>query len=47
EDELEDARWFSRDDLHERMRKDAADGKLSRSDSIARWLINDWLNEGS
>lgn len=45
DDELEDARWFSRDELHERARKDAADGKLSRSDSIARWLINDWLNE--
>ncbi len=44
-DELEDARWFSRDELHERARKDAADGKLSRSDSIARWLINDWMNE--
>jgi NAD+ diphosphatase len=45
EDELEDARWFSRDELHERAAKDAADGKLSRSDSIARWLINDWINE--
>lgn len=45
DDELEDVRWFSRDELHERAQKNAADGKLSRPDSIARWLIEDWMNE--
>ena len=37
--ELADARWFRRDDL--------AHGRhLPRADSIARWLIDEWLAEG-
>jgi NAD+ diphosphatase len=40
--ELEDARWFTRDDI---ARVDKSDLKLSRKDSIARWLIEDWLKE--
>ncbi len=45
EDELEDARWFSRAALHERARINAGDKRLSRADSIARWLIEEWLHE--
>ena len=40
-DELEDARWFGREELLE----DVAAGKLglSRPESISRWLIDRWL----
>lgn len=38
--ELEDARWFTRADV---AAFDKADLRLSRPDSIARWLIEDWL----
>ncbi len=41
-DELEDARWFSRDELL----AEVADGTLglSRPESISRWLIDRWLD---
>jgi NAD+ diphosphatase len=42
--ELEDARWFTRDEI---ARVDKSDLKLSRKDSIARWLIEDWLSDGA
>ena len=43
EDELRDARWFSRDAL----RDPAAHGfQLPRIDSIARRLIEDWMEQG-
>jgi NAD+ diphosphatase len=40
-DELEDARWFGRDELL----AEVADGTLglSRPESISRWLIDRWL----
>ncbi len=43
EDELEEARWFTRDELIEHYRRQESIGVLSSSDSIARKLINDWL----
>jgi len=42
-DELEDARWFTRAELAE---GGAGIARRPRSDSIARRLIEDWLNEG-
>jgi NAD+ diphosphatase len=41
-DELEDARWFTR----EQLLGDVANGALglSRSESISRWLIDRWLD---
>ncbi|MEQ8665174.1 MAG: NAD(+) diphosphatase [Rhodospirillales bacterium] len=45
EDELDDARWFDRAEILELYSTGASDGKLSRADSIARWLIEDWLSE--
>ena len=39
--ELEDARWFTRDQL-----QGAEAGRLPRADSIARRLIEDWLSGG-
>ena len=39
-DELEDARWFSRDEL---LTPDGAK-RLPRRDSISRQLVDDWLN---
>jgi NAD+ diphosphatase len=42
--ELEDARWFTRDEI---ARIDKGDLKLSRKDSIARWLIEDWLSDSA
>lgn len=43
EDELRDARWFTRDEL----RDPAAHGfQLPRLDSIARRLIEDWMEQG-
>lgn len=38
--ELEDARWFTRAEV---AAFDKTDPRLSRPDSIARWLIEDWL----
>ena len=40
-DELEDARWFTREELH----AEVAVGRLglSRPESISRWLIDRWL----
>ena len=43
-DELESARWFTRAELHEaQQNKDATGFFLPRRDSIARRLIEDWL----
>lgn len=39
--ELEDARWFSRDDIHAAVRDGTL--KLSPKLSISRWLLDDWL----
>jgi len=41
--ELEDARWFTRADI---ARFPEFDLKLPRADSIARWLVEEWLAEG-
>lgn len=41
--ELEDALWFSRDDI---ARMGETGKRLPRADSIALWLINEWLAEG-
>jgi len=43
-DELESARWYSRDDLKNSPENESF--KLPRRDSIARRLIEDWLEEG-
>jgi NAD+ diphosphatase len=43
-DELESARWYSRDELLSSPENDTF--KLPRRDSIARRLIEDWLDEG-
>ena len=43
-DELESAAWYSRDDLLNS--PEDRDFRLPRVDSIARRLINDWLEEG-
>jgi len=45
DDELEEAHWFTRDEIADKYLNNPEDGRLSRSDSIARWLIEDWLNE--
>ena len=45
EDELDDARWFDRAEILGLYSTGTTDGKLSRADSIARWLIEDWLSE--
>jgi NAD+ diphosphatase len=43
EDEIEDARWFTRDEL----RRFEEDGyHFPRRGSIASWLIARWLEEG-
>jgi len=41
--ELEDARWFTRADIAAFPESDL---KLPRADSIARWLVEEWLAEG-
>ena len=41
--EIAEAYWFSRDDLHDFPNRGY---QLSRPDSIARCLIDEWLNEG-
>ncbi len=40
--ELEDARWFTREDIG---RFAEAGLRLPRADSISRWLIEEWLEE--
>lgn len=49
DDEIEDARWFTRADLHGLFRGDAggtnSEVHLPRSISIARRLITEWVNE--
>ncbi len=42
-DELEDAQWFSHREICELANADRENLRLSRSDSIARWLIEDWM----
>ncbi|SNB64328.1 NAD+ diphosphatase [Arboricoccus pini] len=41
-DEIEDARWFDRADLRD---PDARPVQFPNADSIARWLIEEWLAE--
>jgi NAD+ diphosphatase len=41
--ELEDARWFSHSEITALAQHDSDDLILSRSESIARWLIEDWI----
>ncbi|PJK15379.1 NAD(+) diphosphatase [Lysobacteraceae bacterium NML07-0707] len=46
QDELEDARWFSRDQIQAAMVADADEAaplRLSPPTSISRWLIGQWL----
>ena len=43
EDELSEARWFSRDELHQLSK--AGEIHLSREDSIARYLIRTWMEK--
>lgn len=43
DDELEYARWFTRAEVAE---IDRFGLKLPRADSIARWLVEDWFDEG-
>jgi NAD+ diphosphatase len=43
--ELEDARWFSADELRDRVA--AGEMRLSPRLSISRWLIDDWLARAS
>ena len=42
EEELEDGRWFTREELRD---FDVAGRRLARTDSIARILIDDWIAE--
>lgn len=41
-DELEDARWFTRAELRDPVTTPL---RFSRGDSIARWLLQEWLDE--
>ena len=41
-DELEEAQWFTAAEIQDLTNTDL---KLSRGDSIARWLIEDWLSD--
>ncbi len=41
--ELEDARWFSHSEIVELSKRDNENRVLSRGDSIASWLIHDWI----
>ncbi len=43
--ELEDARWFSRAEIIDIDQHNDQDRELSSRDSIARWLIDDWLRQ--
>ena len=44
QDELEDARWFSREEVEASLREDREDAPLRVSPplSISRWLIEQW-----
>jgi len=44
-DELEEARWFSRSEIIALSEADREDRRLSSPDSIARWLIEDWVRD--
>lgn len=44
-DELEDAQWFSLKEICALSAADRDDRRLSRGDSIARWLIEDWMRD--
>ena len=41
--ELEDARWFKRDELISLSRPENSNLKLARKGSIANYLIEDWI----
>ena len=43
-DELEEAHWFTRDSLRDHSRDDSF--RLARPDSIARRLIDEWIEQG-
>ena len=43
--QLDDARWFGRDELMDLYVSGREGGRLSRPDSISRWLIEDWLRD--
>ncbi len=48
-DELQDCRWFSRDEvlgMKEWTEAEGEENRLPRKDSIARWLIQSWIDEG-
>lgn len=47
QDELEEALWFPHSEIVELSQANRNDKRLSRKDSIARWLIEDWMNEVS
>jgi len=44
-DELEEALWFSHSEISDLSAADRDDRRLSRRDSIARWLIKDWMTD--
>jgi len=44
-DELEEAQWFSLSEICDLSAADRDDRRLSRRDSIARWLIEDWMHD--
>lgn len=46
-DELDDARWFTRDEIGAALRGESGEGglKLSPSISISRWLVEQWYAE--
>jgi len=46
-DELEEALWFSHAGICALAEADHNDRRLSRKDSIARWLIEDWMRDVS
>ena len=45
-DELEDVRWFSRDEIGAALRDETAGLLLSPRLSISRWLIETWCSAG-
>ena len=44
-DELEEALWFSHSEIRDLSAANRDDRRLSRRDSIARWLIEDWMTD--
>lgn len=44
-DELEEALWFSHTEIRDLSEANRDDRRLSRRDSIARWLIEDWMTD--